>query len=346
MVIPKTMRALKYEKPHQHSVVEVPVPQVKGDEILVKIKASGVCGTDLHIDKGEFIAQFPLIPGHEAVGEIAAVGPEVTQFKVGDRVVCDNSELCGECFFCRRGEELMCESFNAHGVTLPGAFAEYCAYQEGKVYRIENLDWVDATLIEPASCAAHGVDIINAHMNSEILIFGAGPTGLVLSQMLKLNGGVKVTIAAPEGLKMSLAKELDAADEYVELSRKDSQPQMEQIKKDHPHGFDFVIEATGSARMLEDSINYVRRGGTLVTYAVYDNDAVVSWKPTKIFGDEIKITGCFSEVHKFPAAINYLDSGKVKVHGIVNKTFKLDQWEECLEAIRNKSAIKAAIVFD
>ena len=124
------------------------------------------------------------------------------------------------------------------------------------------------------------------------------------------------------------------------------------------------MEATGSVSILEDAINYVRRGGKLVVYGVYSNSARVSWPPTKIFGDEITILGSFSETYKckrhilqsllitltflllVPAAINYLDTRKVKVHGIVNKTFKLDQWAECLEAMRNKSAIKAAITFD
>ena len=123
-------------------------------------------------------------------------------------------------------------------------------------------------------------------------------------------------------------------------------PQFAKLKKENPYGFDIVIEATGSVKILEDAINYVRRGGKLVVYGVYPTKAQVSWPPSKIFSDEITILGSFSETYKFPAAINYLDSGKVKVDGIVNKTFKLEQWGECLEAMRNKSAIKAAIVFD
>jgi len=179
-----------------------------------------------------------------------------------------------------------------------------------------------------------------------VLMFGAGPTGLMLTQMLRLNGGCHVVIAAPEGLKMNLAKSLEAADEYVELSRKDPGPQFEKLKSENPYGFDIVVEATGSVKILEDSINYVRRGGKLVVYGVYGSKDRVSWPPSKIFGDEITIIGSFSETYKFPATIDYLDSGKVKVKGIVNKTFKLEQWKECIEAMKNKSAIKAAITFD
>jgi D-arabinitol dehydrogenase (NADP+) len=330
--------------------------------LQLKVKACGVCGTDLHIHEGEFLAKFPLIPGHETVGVIADLGPKVKGFKIGDRVVADNSELCGECFYCRRGEELLCEDFQAHGVTMDGGFAEYCAYPAKRVFPIKNLTDVDATLLEPASCAAHGLDKIAPKMGSSVLMFGAGPTGLVLTQMLRQNGGCHVVVAAPEGLKMDLAKSLDAADVYVELSRKDPSAQFQKLKEENPYGFDIVVEATGSVKILEDSINYVRRGGKLVVYGVYGNKDRVSWPPSKIcmcflpsamsavlictVGDEITILGSFSETYKFPAAIDYLDKGKVKVSGIVNKTFKIDQWAECIEAMRNKSAIKAAITFD
>ena len=240
------------------------------------------------------------------MGVVAAIGPKVKGFSVGDRVVADNSELCGECFYCRRGEELLCEDFQAHGVTMDGGFAEYCAYPAKRVFPIKNLSDVDATLLEPASCAAHGLDKIAPKMGSSVLMFGAGPTGLVLTQMLRQNGGCHVVVAAPEGLKMDLAKSLDAADEYVALSRKDPSPQFEKIKKENPYGFDIVVEATGSVKILEDSINYVRRGGKLVVYGVYGSKDRVSWPPSKIFGDEITILGSFSETYKFPAAIDYL----------------------------------------
>ncbi|KAK9367047.1 chaperonin 10-like protein [Lipomyces kononenkoae] len=342
------MKALRYEKPLVHAVVDVPLPTLRDSDVLIKVAACGVCGTDLHIHEGEFIARFPLIPGHEVVGTVAAMGKDVSDFQIGDRVVADNSELCGNCFYCRRGKALLCEHFNAHGVTLDGAFAEYCAYPVGKVFKISHLSPVDATLLEPASCAAHGLEKIRPDVGSSVLMFGAGPTGLVLAQLLRHNGGCHVVIAANAGKKMQLARELDAADVYIELDRQHPQAQFEQLKRENPNGFDIVVEATGSPKILEDSINYVRRGGKLVVYGVYSGAARVTWPPSKIFGDEITILGSFSETYMFPTAIAYLDGAnpKVKVHGIVNKTFRLDQWEECLESMKNKSAIKAAIVFE
>ncbi|KAF8466229.1 chaperonin 10-like protein [Kalaharituber pfeilii] len=345
--LPKTMKALRYSEPKKWSIViDEPLPKLRDNDVLVKVKACGVCGTDLHIHDGEFIAKFPLIPGHETVGVIAAIGKDVKGFEIGDRVAADNSELCNECFYCRRGQLLLCEKFEAHGVTMNGGFAEYCAYPAGKVFKFKNLTDVDATLLEPAACAAHGLEKIAPKFGSRVLMFGAGPTGLCLSQLLKQNGGSHVVIAAPRGLKMDLAKKLNAADEYIELSRENPQAQFDKLKADNPYGFDIVVEATGSAKILEDAINYVRRGGKLVVYGVYSDSARVTWPPSKIFGDEITILGSFSETYMFPATIGYLDTGRVRVDGIVNKTFKLEEWAECLESMRNKSAIKAAVVFD
>ena len=125
---------------------------------------------------------------------------------------------------------------------VDGGFAEYCAYPAGKVFKIHNLSDVDATLLEPASCAAHGLEKIAPKIGSSVLMFGAGPTGLCLAQLLRHNGASHVVIAAPEGLKMDLAKKLDCADIYVPLSRSNPQAQFEQIKSDNPYGFDIVVE--------------------------------------------------------------------------------------------------------
>ncbi|RYP31707.1 hypothetical protein DL767_005620 [Monosporascus sp. MG133] len=345
--LPKTMKALRYEKPEVWGIVEVPLPTLRPGDVL--IKSCGVCGTDLHIHEGEFIAEFPLIPGHETTGVVVGFADDVKGFEIGDRVTADNSELCGHCFYCRRGQELLCEDFKAHGVLgLDGGFAEYVGVPAplGRLFKIKNISDIDATLIEPASCAMHGLEKIAPKAGSHALLIGAGPTGLMMAQFLRLSGVSQLTIAAPEGAKMDLAKSLDCADFYVPLSRSNSAPQWEQLKKDNPYGFDIVVEASGSAKVLEDAINYVRRGGKLVCYGVYPSAARVSWPPAKIFGDEITIIGSFSETYMFPSTVDYLDSGKVKTKGIVNKTFKLEQWGEALESIRNKSAIKAAIVFD
>lgn len=162
--------------------------------------------------------------------------------------------------------------------------------QQRKLYKIKNLTDEEATLLEPAACAIHGLDKLNPPVGVEVLLLGAGPTGLILAQLLKLNGASRVVIAANKGIKTDIAKKLEAADEYIELDRQNPEPQWAKLKADNPYGFDIVVEATGVEKLANDAINYVRRGGTLMIYGVYEDKALVHWPPSKIFGDEINVS--------------------------------------------------------
>ncbi|KAF8222407.1 hypothetical protein L208DRAFT_1322832, partial [Tricholoma matsutake] len=302
-----------------------------------------VCGTDQHIHHGEFISKFPLIPGHEAIGSVVKLGKNVKDFSIGDRCVADVGITCENCFYCRRGQSLLCENFNSRGVTQDGGFAEYIVYQQKKLYKIHNLTDEESTLLEPAACAIHGLDKLNPGVGIEVLLLGAGPTGLILAQLLKQNGASRVVIAANKGIKMDIAKNLNAGDEYLELDRKNPDAQWKKLKDDNPYGFDVVVEATGVEKLANESINYVRRGGTLMIYGVYENKALVHWPPSKIFGDEIRIIGSFSQTFCFPRAVAYLDSGKINVKGMVTDVFKLDDYQAALDKMSSRAALKIAI---
>ncbi|PBK70908.1 GroES-like protein [Armillaria solidipes] len=338
-----TMKALWYNAPQDFEIKQVPIPKVGDDDVLLKVSCCGVCGTDAHIHDGEFISKFPLIPGHEAIGSVVELGKNVKGFDIGDRCVADVGITCENCFYCRRGQSLMCENFNARGVTQDGGFAEYIVYQQRKLYKIKNLTDEEATLLEPAACAIHGLDKLAPPVGVEVLLLGAGPTGLILAQLLKLNGASRIVIAANKGIKMDIAKSLDAGDEYIELDRQHPEAQWKKLKDDNPYGFDVVVEATGVEKLANESINYVRRGGTLMLYGVYENKAQVHWPPSKIFGDEIKIIGSFSQTYCFPRAVAYLDSGKVKVKGMVTDVFQLDDFQAALDKMSSRGALKIAI---
>jgi len=168
--------------------------------------------------------------------------------------------------------------FNAHPNLIIFDFKS----QQKKLYKIHNLTDEESTLLEPAACAIHGLDKLNPPVGIEVLLLGAGPTGLILAQLLKLNGASRVVIAANKGIKMDIAKKINAADEYIELDRKAPEAQWKKLKEDNPYGFDVVVEATGVEKLANDSINYVRRGGTLMIYGVYENSALVHWPPSKV----------------------------------------------------------------
>ncbi|KAH9941192.1 NADP+-dependent D-mannitol dehydrogenase [Epithele typhae] len=338
------MQAVFYHEPRNFEVREVAVPKdISDDEVLLKVRACGVCGTDNHVHEGEFIAAFPLIPGHEVVGEIAVVGSKVSDFAPGDRVVADPSITCGTCFYCRRGKPLLCENYKGVGINIAGGFSEYVIFKSTKVYKIHNLTDEEATLVEPAACAVHGMDQLDAPVGVDALIIGAGPTGLILAQLLKLNGAARVVVAANQGVKMDVAKQLNAAHEYVELDRAAPEAQWAALKEANPHGFDVVVEATGQESVVGDAINYVRRGGTLMVYGVYSNDARVHWPPSKIFQDEIKIIGSFAQMFCFPRAVAYLDSGKISVKGMVTDVFTVPEYAQALEKMRSRTAVKIAV---
>ncbi|KAG7097595.1 hypothetical protein E1B28_004931 [Marasmius oreades] len=337
------MEAVYYHDVKKFEIIQTQIPQITSDQILIKVSCCGICGTDHHISEGEFIAKFPLIPGHEFVGSVVEVGRDVKGFEKGDSVVCDPGITCDTCFFCRRGQSLLCENFEGLGCTAPGGFAEYVAVQSKKAFKFYNLTHEEATLVEPAACAVHGVDKLDLGVGKEVLILGAGPTGLILAQLLKLNGASKVVIAANKGIKTRIAQDLGAADEYIEIDRSDPEPAWKRLRNEYPYGFDAVIEATGAEEVANDAINYVRRGGTLMIYGVYANSDLVHWSPSKIFGDEIKIIGSFAQTNCFPRAVQYLDSGKVKVKGMVTDRFAIKDYQKALDKMNSRGALKVVV---
>ena len=246
---------------------------------------------------------------------------------------------------------------------MDGGFAEYCVYPAEKLFPFEALSWEEATPFESASCAIHGMDRIRSTVGSNILLIGAGPTGLCLAQLLKSNGGAHLVLASNQGPKLDLAKKLNCADEYLELDRKDASKQWAGLKTKYPYGFDVVVEASGSHVVLEKAVDYCARGGKLVYYGVYPKEALIKVSPSRIFSDEISMIGfvspsavyfailtrmnrSFSEMWCMARSVKYLESRKVDVRGMVTHKFALQDFGKALDAVRNKTVIKAAIVFD
>jgi len=161
--------------------------------------------------------------------------------------------------------------------------------------------------------------------------------------LLKLNGASNVVIAANKGIKTQVAKDIDAGDVVIELDRENPDTQWQKLKEDYPFGFDVVVEATGSAKVATEAINYVRRGGSLMIYGVYSNSAQVHWSPAKIFSEEIRIIGSFAQTNCFPRAIAYLDSGKVNVKGIITDEFPIKDFQKALDRMNSKEAVKVVV---
>lgn len=337
------MKAIVYEAPRQFKYKDVPEPEIESDDVLVRIDACGLCGTDLHIHEGEFAPSFPLIPGHEFTGEIVALGAEVKDLQEKQRVVGNSNESCGKCFYCMRGDFLLCLNLRAYGVTQDGGFAQYLRIKADRIFPISNLSYREAVMVEPTSCAIHGMEVLAMKPGSDVLLFGAGPTGQVLAQLLKLNGAGRLVVAAPAGPKLDLIERL-AADEVVVINRKNPDQHRARLRELSPTGFDYIIEATGSASVCEDALQFARRGATLLVYGVYPDKDTVRFNPFDVFRREITIKGSFAQIDAFPRALAYLESGKIKVNEIVTDEFALEDFGKVLEHAWARKGIKIAVI--
>ena len=285
-------------------------------------------------------------PGHEAAGTIAALGRNVTTLSLSDPVTADPLSPCHSCFHCTRNKPLLCTALTAYGGNAPGAFAQYARYPAHLVHRTGALPALSAVLMEPAACALHGIERMQLAPGSRVLLFGCGPTGLLLAQLLRLNGAAHLTIASKTGPKLDLARGMGVADAFVAISDDGAVADMAALHAANPHGFDVVVEATGAPSVLEGSIEFVRKGGKLVVYGVYDDKAKIAWSPFAIWANEITILASFCSMQHMPGVLEYVNSGKLKLGGIVDRTFQIEEWAECMEVVRRQECVKAAIVFD
>ena len=337
------MKAIVYNAPRQFQYTDVPDPEIDADDVLVRVDACGLCGTDLHIHEGKFAPKFPLIPGHEFTGRIAEVGSAVEGLQEGQRVVGNSNEACGKCFYCLRGDFLLCTDLRAYGVTKNGGFAQYLRIKADRIFPISRLSPREAVMVEPTACAVHGMEVLEMKPASDVLLFGAGPTGQVLAQLLKLNGAGRLVVAAPPGPKLDLVERL-AADEVVAMDRKEPEIHRRRLTELSSTGFDYIIEATGSPFVCEEAFRFIRRRGTLLVYGVYPDKDFVQFRPFDVFRREITIKGSFAQIDAFPRALAYLETGKLKVNEVVSDEFELKDWSKVLEHAWARKGIKIALI--
>lgn len=328
------MKAVVYDAPRQFEVREVPTPEPGPAEVRIKVNQVGICGTDLHVHIGEFQAKFPLIPGHEVVGTVDALGPGVDKFVVGEQVTVNPNVYCGECEYCLSGRLILCSQGKGLGTNHPGFFAEYAVVASTLVFSVEGIDPDVAVFSEPASCAMHGVETLAMRPGSSALVFGAGPTGLLLAQLLATGGASSVTVAAPTQYKLDTARRL-GIDQVVRIDRHDLEGAVATLREVSPDGdgYDVVVEATGSTAVGEICVPLTRNGGTVLVYGVTKEADTISFHPFDVFRREITIKGSFAEMTSFAAAISALRSGRAKTDGIITHRFPIEEYGAALDAV-------------
>ena len=326
------MRALVITKPRYAEVREVPRPVLRPSEILVRVRACGICGTDVHIYRGEYLAAYPVVPGHEFAGEVVEVGQLVTRFKPGGRVAVEPNLNCGRCRYCIRGESNFCERWQAIGVTLPGGMAEFVAVPESAAFNIADIPFSAAAFMEPLSCVLHGISKLNLKFGERVLIVGAGPIGLMLAQCAQ-NSGVAVVVADRVEPRLEFAEKLLACETASTAGG------FGDVEKMAGGGYDAVIDATGVPDVMEKLIGFTWRGGRILLFGVAPKNATMRLDPFEMFRKELCIISSYTSVRNSEQALALIQSGRIRVTELISHTLTLDEFARAVELLKSSAHV-------
>ena len=315
------MKALVIEKPGTARVQTVPVPPLGEGDLRIKVKVSGICGTDVHIFRGEYLGTYPVIPGHEFSGVVEEVGAKVTRFKAGDRVAVEPNISCDNCEACLGNRQNFCEQWKGIGVTLPGGMAEYAVVPEKAAFDIRELPFLSGAFVEPLSCVLHGVERARIKLADRVLILGAGPIGILLSKTIQLQGACEITQVDLNQSRLELAKRNGAAKVCSSL---------EELTRD---SFDVVVDASGSTFLMEKALDFVRKGGTVLWFGVPKRDAKLQLPAFPIFEKGLFLLSSYTSVRNSIQAVRLLENGKIDVAPLVSHQLPLEDFVKGVETI-------------
>lgn len=354
MSIPKTMRASQLVAYDKIEMREVPVPQPGPGEVLCRIKAIAICGSDPEIINGHHAKKgwppvFPFTLGHEWSGEVVALGPGVTEFKPGDRVAGEAHKGCGNCANCLKGRYTLCLNYGKpatghrhYGMASPGANCEYNAYAVKAVHKIpDNLSFVHASLLDTAGVALHGIDMIGLTSGGVAAVWGPGPIGLCALQMMKGMGARSVIVVGRKH-RLKVAGEI-GADFLVDYEREDPVKRIMEIT--NGLGVDEIQECSGANVAIDQCVAAVRKGGKINLIGFY-NDGQLKVPPfTQFVMNELTLTGSRANPNVSGRALGMFAAGIVKGDKVVSHTFPLEKYEQALDIFVNKKdgAIKVVI---
>jgi 2-desacetyl-2-hydroxyethyl bacteriochlorophyllide A dehydrogenase len=332
------MRAAVIEGIHEVTVTDVPDPAPGPRDVVVAVAACGICGTDLHILDGEFAPALPIVPGHEFAGTVVALGADAREanpaLSPGTRVAVDPSLYCHECHYCRLGHNNLCERWNAIGVSVPGAAAQYVAAPAANCVPLpDHVRLDDAALIEPLSCAVRGYDVLRSNLGSHVLIYGSGTMGLMMLQLAKRTGAASVDMVDlnPERLKTAAVLGSSAAVTSAD-------------ELDRPRGWELVVDATGAGPAIQDGLARVAPGGTFLQFGVASYATKVSIDPYRIYNKEITITGSTAVLHSFERAAELFAGGILDPDIFISDRLPLADYAEAIDRVRRGTGRKIQVL--
>jgi L-iditol 2-dehydrogenase len=334
------MKAALLEKPRHLRVVDEPLRTLEPGELLLRVDACGVCGTDVHIVDGTSRSRPPVILGHEYAGTVEDAGPGCSRGSIGAMVAVDPNISCGRCSYCRRGLVHLCAHLRALGVDRDGGMAQYSIVPESQVYPLpRGFPAQAAAFIEPVSCAVHGIDRSGIRVGDTAVILGSGTIGLIMLQLALAAGAAAVIAVEPLERKRALAASLGAAC-VIDPAAADPKSVVFDLTG---VGADVVIECAGTPETARLALALARRGGTVEFFGVCAVGATFPIEPNAVYERELTIVGSYVNPHTFDRSIAVLNSGRVKVDAFQINTFSLDEVHEALRFQREGLTIKSII---
>lgn len=326
------MKAAFLYKPGDIRIEEMEIPIPKDDEALIKLKAVGVCGSDVHFFEvgriGDFVVKEPLILGHECAGEVVEIGKDVKNIKVGDRVAIEAGVPCRKCEFCKIGRYNLCS--NVTFLATPpfhGAYREYIAHPEDFLFKLpDNVSYEEGAMVEPLSVGTYAAERGNVNIRNTVAIIGAGTIGLMTLQVVKARGVTDIIIIDLEPFRLELAKKLGAT---LTINAREEDP-VRKVLEYTNGGADVVMEAVGAPQTIQQTIKMAKPGAVIVWIGMPTTDEIPI-RAVEAICKDVDIRGIFRYANAYKPAIKLLASGKVDVKSMITTTFTLDHVQEALE---------------
>lgn len=321
----KTMKAAVFYGKNDLRIEDIDMPQVNEDEVLIKVMACGICGTDMHIfDGGEGAAETPpkTVLGHEFSGIVEKVGKNVMGINVGDRVCADPNKLCGSCYYCKTAKGHFCEHMIGIGTTVNGGFEQYCAVPQSQVYKIaDSTSFEEAAMTEPVSCCMHGIDLCDIKTDDTVLVIGCGMIGLIMLQLAKAAGAARLIAIEPDSSKRQLAADL-GAQLCIDPVNEDAEQVLLQngitrVTK--------VIECVGRPETMEQAVHLAGKKSIVMFFGLTAPNETINIRPFEIFKKEIEIKASFINPYTQQRAIEMIDAKRIDVKSMIYKVAAIEE---------------------
>ncbi len=325
-------------------VSEVPVPRIAPGELLVEMKACGLCGTDIEKMLGHYTAAMPVL-GHEAVGVVSAVGGDIAGLKEGDRVFPHHHVPCQECYYCRHGDQTMCKDYRTSNID-PGGFSEFFRVPswnvaEGGVLRLPaNVGFEEASLIEPVACCIRALDKCSVQHDESVLVVGAGPVGMMHSLLL-LSKKARVVVSDVSEARLRFA-ERAKIETVLDASKRDVS---EAVRKETGgRGADLVIVAAGSQKAIVQALRSVRKGGKVCLFGLPAKSTILDYDISDIFNSEVSVITSYGATDKETAkALELMASREVNFGSLITDRFPIEEFEKAVRTSSRAGGMKVVI---